>query len=74
MQQTIQKLIDNITGTHPDPDTDLFDSGVLDSLSTMQLITDMERELDIQIDVDDFRHDNFQTVDAIVLMVKGYRT
>jgi acyl carrier protein len=50
-------------------DTDLQESGLLDSLTTLSLISFLEESFKIQLDPADINAETFRTVDAIVLLV-----
>lgn len=46
-------------------DTDLIDSGIIDSLTMIELVTMLEDDYDVVIDVDDLFPDNFRTIVSI---------
>lgn len=48
----------------------LIDSGMIDSLGVMKLITYLEETFDINIDADDITPENFETIQEISLMVQ----
>jgi acyl carrier protein len=50
-------------------DTDLQQSGLLDSLTTLSLISFLEESFKIQLDPADINAETFRTVDAIVALV-----
>ena len=50
--------------------TNLLDEGILDSLTTIELITKLEDEFQINIDSEDLNHQNFNTVANIEALVK----
>jgi acyl carrier protein len=56
------------------PDLDinmsLLDEGILDSLTTIELITKLEEIFNINIDFDELNHQNFNTITNIVALVK----
>lgn len=54
-------------------DDDLIDSGILDSMGIMQLVTHLEKEYDIQIPSEEIEPDNFQTVKSLALYVEKKR-
>lgn len=67
--QTIQQLISSVCLdqdlqdiTHAD---DLFDRGVLDSISIVQLVTKFEEKFDISFDFKDLTRDNFRTIESV---------
>jgi D-alanine--poly(phosphoribitol) ligase subunit 2 len=49
----------------PSPDTDLFDTGVLDSLAFVELLLHLEREFGVTTSIDDLEIDNFRTIARI---------
>ncbi len=53
----------------PSADTDLIDTGLLDSLALVSLITEIEQEFGYQLPLDDFDVDAFRTVDGIAEFV-----
>ena len=59
---------------HIDPpaiDTDLFDSGVLDSLGFVELLLRLEQEFGVSVALDDLELDNFRTVGRIAEFVEA---
>ena len=46
-------------------DTDLFDTGVLDSLAFVELLLQLEREFGVTTSVDDLEVENFRSIDSI---------
>lgn len=49
----------------PSMDTDLFDTGVLDSLAFVELLLQLEREFGVTTSVEDLEIDNFQSIARI---------
>jgi D-alanine--poly(phosphoribitol) ligase subunit 2 len=49
----------------PSHDTDLFESGVLDSLAFVELLLQLEREFGVTTSVDDLDVATFQTIASI---------
>lgn len=47
------------------PETDLFAAGILDSLSVVQLVIQLENKYKIDFDYSSFTVDSFRTIDAI---------
>ena len=47
-------------------DEDLFDSGVLDSMGTVELIVEIENRFDIRVPVTEFGRDDWNTANKIV--------
>jgi D-alanine--poly(phosphoribitol) ligase subunit 2 len=53
----------------PSVDTDLFESGVLDSLAFVELLLQLEREYGVTTSVEDLDADNFRTIACIAQFV-----
>lgn len=51
--------------TVPSEDTDLFETGVLDSLSFVTLLAHLEEEFGLATSLDDLEFDNFRTIARI---------
>lgn len=54
----------------PDPETDLIEQSLIDSLAVMGLVNFLEQEFDIEIELDQITADNFRTVTAMAALVK----
>jgi D-alanine--poly(phosphoribitol) ligase subunit 2 len=50
-------------------DADLFDSGILDSLSFVDLMMHLEQQFDIRISVDELEPENFRSIEKIASFV-----
>lgn len=57
----------------PEADENLLESGVLDSLGIMKLLEYLERAFSIRISEEDLLPDNFQSINAITLLVQKYQ-
>jgi D-alanine--poly(phosphoribitol) ligase subunit 2 len=53
----------------PSPDTELFESGLLDSLAFVELLLAIERDFGVTTAVDDLEVDNFRSVARIAEFV-----
>ena len=53
----------------PSRDTDLLQAGLLDSLTLVQLLVEVEGEFDVEIPLDDFDPDQFRTAESIARFV-----
>lgn len=49
----------------PSVDTDLFDTGVLDSLAFVELLLELEREFGVTTSVEDLEVENFKSIARI---------
>ena len=52
-------------------DTDLQESGLLDSLTTLSLVAFLEERFKILLDPADINAEAFRTLDAVTALVKG---
>jgi acyl carrier protein len=55
-----------------DPDCDLIEDGVIDSLDIMMIITATEQEFEIEYDPDEVTPENFSSVDNIWNLINKY--
>ncbi|HKA39836.1 MAG TPA: phosphopantetheine-binding protein [Burkholderiales bacterium] len=55
----------------PSPDTDLLESGVLDSLQLVELLLQLERRFGLQVKVEDIDLDDLRTLERIARLVAG---
>lgn len=53
----------------PSPDTDLLDSGILDSLQFVELLVQLERHFGLRIKVEDIDLDDLRTLARIARLV-----
>jgi acyl carrier protein len=66
-------LRDVLSGEPPTPETDLIDSGLLDSLSLVELLFALEQEFQLSIPLDNLELDAFRTIDSIASFVEAQR-
>lgn len=52
-------------------ETALIDDGILDSFDIISIVSDLNEEFDIDISADELEPENFNTLDAIVELVKS---
>jgi acyl carrier protein len=55
----------------PSFDTDLFDTGVLDSLAFVELLVQLEQEFGVTTSVDDLEADNFRSIASIADFIES---
>ena len=53
----------------PSVETDLFDSGILDSQRLVELLFQIEQNFDTEIDVQDFEIENFRCIEKIANLI-----
>ena len=69
MEQKIREYVENIAsekGVKINDDTDLFESGILDSLGIISLLTYLQEEFKIIFKMDDLDFSNYQNIKEIV--------
>jgi methoxymalonate biosynthesis acyl carrier protein len=54
----------------PSPDTDVFETGVLDFVALVQLIVDIEEEFGVELPLKDVDVDEFRTIDRIAPLIR----
>ena len=67
-------LVDKLDIAAPARDEDLFESGVLDSLSFVDLLYHIESEFGIKVSLADLEIENFQTVGRIAAFIAEHVT
>ena len=71
LSQKIRQFLVECTGdTSLNTDTDLLASGLLDSLTMMDLVVFIEVEFHHRVALDDMRPERFQTIGAIAQLVE----
>lgn len=73
--ETIEEQILNIVKSITQNETveinqNLLDEGVLDSLTTIELIAKLEEQFKINIENDELNHENFNTISSISSIIK----
>jgi D-alanine--poly(phosphoribitol) ligase subunit 2 len=53
----------------PSPDTDLLESGLLDSFQFVELLLELERRFGVRVRIDDIELDDLRTLARIARMV-----
>lgn len=51
--------------------TNLIDDGILDSFDIISVVSELNDEFEIEITADELEPENFNTLEAIVLLVKS---
>lgn len=67
--QIIRLLSERVHVEAPSVDTDLMESGLLDSLTLVELMSSLEEEFGITISFDEIELDNFRSVASITEFV-----
>lgn len=61
--ETNSRIQDNI-------ETNLLESGILDSFEIVNIVMELEMEFGVEIEPEDIAPDNFKTVEAIVKLIE----
>ncbi|NKB48442.1 MAG: hypothetical protein GKS02_03645 [Alphaproteobacteria bacterium] len=76
IEQDIQQILDEVITTAPvaiEADTDLFNSGIIDSFNMIEIIERLEERFDIAFAMEDLTLQNFGTIAAISNIVRNYQ-
>ena len=75
MEELISKITSMIEDIQPyvefDNETKLLDEEVLDSMSVLLLVQELEEEFEITIDIEEVKGENFENVPTIVNLVQS---
>jgi D-alanine--poly(phosphoribitol) ligase subunit 2 len=55
----------------PAPDTDLIETGLLDSLALVELLFEIEQRFGVDLALDDLDIENFRTLERLAAVVDG---
>jgi acyl carrier protein len=70
VRETIRRFfLSSIPVTQLDDDANLFESGIVNSLFAVQLMTFVEKTFAIEVDMDDLDIQNFKSLDATTAFV-----
>lgn len=62
-------FVENLHIEAPSADTDLFETGILDSLQLVELLLQLEQRFDFKIRIDDIDLDDLRTLHRIARLV-----
>jgi len=69
LSRQISNLFEMMNLEVPAEDTDLFETGLLDSLSFIELLVQLEEQLGVSVSLDQLEPDNFRSIQHIVSFV-----
>lgn len=69
LKNQIKNIVEKVIEKKVVEEDGLLDNGVLDSLATVRIITEIEDVFNISISNDDFTHYNFNSITAISELV-----
>ncbi|KRK39503.1 D-alanine--poly(phosphoribitol) ligase subunit DltC [Loigolactobacillus bifermentans] len=73
IQQTVLEILQDLTGEDLSErmDEDIFETALLDSMDTVQMVLALEEQLGVDIPVSEFERDQWATVTKIVAQVQA---
>lgn len=73
LSQRVAKLFDLMNIEVPSEDTDLFETGLLDSLMFVELLIHVEEHLGVTVTLEQLEPDNFRSIKRIAAFVLANR-
>ncbi|MCT3525058.1 D-alanine--poly(phosphoribitol) ligase subunit DltC [Latilactobacillus curvatus] len=73
VENTVVEILADLTGNDgikDDMDMELFESGTLDSMATVQMLLELQGQLDIEVPVSEFDREAWSTPNKIIARVK----
>lgn len=72
VKKTVISILKDLTGKDfsDDLDQNLFDSGLLDSMDTVQLLLDLQNQLGVTVPVSEFDRSEWETPSKIIAKVE----
>ncbi|AOO76028.1 D-alanine--poly(phosphoribitol) ligase subunit 2 [Latilactobacillus curvatus] len=73
VENTVVEILADLTGNDDikdDMDMELFKSGTLDSMATVQMLLELQGQLDIEVPVSEFDREAWSTPNKIIARVK----
>jgi methoxymalonate biosynthesis acyl carrier protein len=58
----------------PSPQTDLLDTGILDSMAFVELLLNLEQEFDVHFEIERLDMEDFRSIERIAELVEGTRS
>jgi len=72
MKNEIRNLLEEVfPAIDFDASDKLADDGILDSLTIVQIVSELAMEYDVTFSFEDLTNENFNSIDAIVELVEG---
>lgn len=73
IKKTVIEVVKEFTETVPEEtNANLIESGIVDSLMVMNILTSLEDEFDFEVEVQDISKNNFESIDRMTEMVSHY--
>jgi acyl carrier protein len=66
----VQRLFREVLNVEvPSVDTDVIETGLLDSLALVELLTAIEQEFEVELPLDDLEVESFRTVETVAAFI-----
>lgn len=75
IKQIVLDILNELTGEDLSSrmDDNLFDTGLLDSMATVQLLLELQEQCDVTAPVSEFKRDEWNTVNKIIAKVESLK-
>lgn len=73
IKEYLKELIEEATGEYVEDDTQLFDEEILDSMSILYMIGEIESHFDIELPPDEVVESNYGSVNAMAEYIDSKR-
>lgn len=74
MKDTVLDILEDLTGSDEvkkDLDVNLFETGLLDSMATVQLLLELQTQLGVDVPVSEFERSKWDTPNKIIAKVEN---
>lgn len=71
MEKFIIDKIEEITFSQVEPTDSLWEEKILDSITIVELVVELENEFDVKVPFNEIKIDNFETVQKIAAYLKS---
>ncbi|WP_369941083.1 D-alanine--poly(phosphoribitol) ligase subunit DltC [Ligilactobacillus faecis] len=74
MEETVLDILEDLTGSDEvrnDKDIDIFETGLLDSMGTVQLLLELQSQCDVDVPVSEFDRNEWNTPNKIIAKVES---
>lgn len=73
LTQRIAEIFDRLNIEVPSSDTDLFESGLLDSLAFVELLVEIEEQMGVMVSLEQLEPEHFRSLERIASFVLANR-
>ena len=76
MKDTVLDILEDLTGSNEvkkDLDVNLFETGLLDSMATVQLLLEFQNQLGVDVPVSEFDRSEWDTPNKIIAKVESMK-